>query len=134
MQQKGASAGADWAYPYVVIAIIAIPHVTGQLFVIFPWFEFQVQTVWQLLWLVVFNGLVGMVYWNYFLACTTDPGYYDAPSGKEDGDAEEVISGDAALSRQQASRWCHKCQGYKPPRAHHCSACKRYLAFFVLIF
>lgn len=66
--------GGDWAYQIFVCGLIGFPWLTGQLFVIWPWWEWRLTE--HVLWLTVFNLMVGMTYWNYYLACTTDPGVY----------------------------------------------------------
>jgi palmitoyltransferase len=57
----------------------------------------------------------------YFRACFVDPGRLPA-------DAKSSASGhadnDTTTGRQ---RWCRRCEAYKPPRAHHCKTCKRFV-------
>ena len=66
--------------------MITWPAVSGQCFVVWPWLFDQHngggwlpngtadEWLWVLGWLAVFNGLLFGLYWNYYLACATDPG------------------------------------------------------------
>ncbi|KAK2073859.1 hypothetical protein P8C59_008104 [Phyllachora maydis] len=62
---------------------------------------------------VVFNSLVGCVWYTYYKACTVDPGRFPPAA---------VAS---ASGQHRTGRWCKKCQAPKPPRAHHCRHCAR---------
>lgn len=72
---------------------------------------------------VKFNILILALLICYYRAVTTDPGDFSKgqTKTKEQGDA---VSSDASPRPRQ--RWCRKCNAPKPPRAHHCSKCKRY--------
>lgn len=64
-----------------------------------------------------FNAAVICTWICYLRACFTDPG--SVPSEwKPDADQHELA---------QKPRWCRKCNAFKPPRAHHCKTCKRYI-------
>jgi len=63
----------------------------------------------------------------------TDPGSLLVGSGV--GDAESAESSDdgddgrlVANTSGSGSRWCHKCQLWRPPRASHCEFCNRCFA------
>ena len=74
-----------------------------------------------------FNVFVLGIWWCYNLACTTDPG----PKGwvgkvvARGIESEENKGEDAQL--REGLRWCKKCEAPKPPRAHHCRQCGRYV-------
>lgn len=76
----------------------------------------------QAIW---FNSFVLGIWWCYYNACTVNPG----PKGWVDkletkGDSQDE-SEDSTL--QKGLRWCRKCSAIKPPRAHHCRQCGRYV-------
>ncbi|KAG0168899.1 Palmitoyltransferase [Apophysomyces sp. BC1034] len=68
------------------------------------------------------NLLVLMVYYNYYLAITTDPGKvptdWEPPSSL-------VPSKENRTLGITGPRFCKSCDLYKPPRSHHCRYCKR---------
>lgn len=70
----------------------------------------------------IFNNLVACLLICYWRACFTDP-------GRISKDWYEKISPESS-DRQysQRQRWCRKCNSFKPPRAHHCKTCKRYVS------
>jgi ribosomal protein L40E len=73
----------------------------------------------------------------HFKAMTTDPGAVPPDAkplpaeNKQDGnvdangDAEGAPPRKSQQQQQQHLRLCRRCRAYKPPRAHHCSVCKR---------
>ena len=64
-----------------------------------------------------FNCLVVFIYTGYLKSCFTNPGW--VPKGWTE-------AGQAPNSTQKAkSRWCKKCEAFKPHRAHHCKTCAR---------
>jgi palmitoyltransferase len=71
------------------------------------------------------NIILILIFITYTKSVFVDPGTIpkDWPEkqelGKQKGSAEEKDI--AAKSR----KWCRKCDAAKPPRAHHCKACKR---------
>ncbi|KAG0246405.1 DHHC palmitoyltransferase-domain-containing protein [Mortierella sp. GBAus27b] len=56
-----------------VTLLITYISVTSQVFVFIPWL-WTISLTRTLQVLVPFNIGVGMIFWNYYLACTTDPG------------------------------------------------------------
>jgi len=82
----------------------------------------------QALW---FNVFVLGIWWCYDRAVTTDPG----PNGwvervidiEDEVESEEDEAGDSRPKR--GMRWCKKCEAIKPPRAHHCRQCGRYISY-----
>ncbi|KAI9497693.1 DHHC palmitoyltransferase-domain-containing protein, partial [Zychaea mexicana] len=75
--------------------------------------------------LIPFNLLVLMIYYNYYLACTTDPG--PVPQGWEP--PYSTLQPQEGLSATDTGitgpRYCKSCKVYKPPRTHHCRYCRR---------
>ncbi|RIB03287.1 zf-DHHC-domain-containing protein [Gigaspora rosea] len=70
--------------------------------------------------LIPFNISVILIYWNYYLTCTTDPGR--VPKDWYPKENQE----DVEIKRTTHSpRYCRTCSAYKPPRSHHCRTCKR---------
>ncbi|KAG0746939.1 hypothetical protein G6F57_007894 [Rhizopus arrhizus] len=60
-----------------------------------------------------------MVFYNYYLAVTTDPGKippnWEPPSSLVLPAEKEGVTG---------LRYCKTCHAYKPPRSHHCRYCR----------
>ena len=71
-----------------------------------------------------FNILVLCIWICYWRACYTNPG--EVPASWT---PDAVVGGNGEPQTiRQRQRWCRKCKHFKPPRAHHCKTCKRYLA------
>lgn len=69
------------------------------------------------LWKInAFAACIGICYYR---SCTVDPGRIPRDWKPSDQRHLEGING-----RQ---RWCRKCEAFKPPRAHHCRTCGRYV-------
>ncbi|KAH8110616.1 zf-DHHC-domain-containing protein [Phellopilus nigrolimitatus] len=102
------------------VSLIAFIAYSSQIFIIWPWYG-RVLTVDLLTLLLPFNFLVGLLFWNYFLTVSTDPGRVpkswmpDTHSGE--GYEVKRLTGNP--------RYCRMCDAYKPPRAHHCRQCRR---------
>lgn len=56
-----------------VTLLIAYIALSSQIFVFIPWL-WTISLARTLQVLIPFNMGVGFIYWNYYLACTTDPG------------------------------------------------------------
>ncbi|KAF8527561.1 zf-DHHC-domain-containing protein [Hysterangium stoloniferum] len=111
------TAGRIWVTgTTLLIAFIAY---SVQVFVIYPWYGSEIS-IDLLKLLVPFNLLIGLLYLNYFKCVMTEPG--SVPHRwKPEGDDIEVkkLTG--------GPRYCRTCDNYKPPRAHHCRQCKRFV-------
>ena len=70
---------------------------------------------------VIFNVLVACLWITYAQASFTNPGWV-SPVLSQDHSTSEY-----SQSSKRVSRWCRKCEALKPPRAHHCKVCQRWL-------
>ncbi|EGF99803.1 uncharacterized protein MELLADRAFT_40044 [Melampsora larici-populina 98AG31] len=105
------------------VSLIAFLAYTSQIFIIIPLFP----SVWDhecLRLLVPFNLLVLMIFVNYALCVTTDPGRVP-----KDWDPDQAIDRQREDIDKQSLianlRFCKACRVYKPPRTHHCRQCHR---------
>ena len=94
---------------FVIILITVIPFCM-QFYLIEPWFEFHTD---RSVWLYVGPYYLGVlsIWVNYYYACRISPGYVSTS-----------FKPDPKLGKP---RFCTHCSTYKPPRAHHCSVCKK---------
>lgn len=69
---------------------------------------------------ITFNLLVVCIWTCYLQACFTDPGHVSAEGKVYESGGDFPVDG-------TKSRWCRRCSQPKPPRAHHCKICQRYL-------
>ncbi|KAI8366111.1 DHHC palmitoyltransferase-domain-containing protein [Radiomyces spectabilis] len=69
------------------------------------------------------NLLVLMVYYNYYLAVTTDPGRI--PADWEPPSSLLITTKTNPSEGITGPRFCKSCNIHKPPRAHHCRYCRR---------
>lgn len=74
-------------------------------------------------------GALGIV-WNYYQCVTLDPGA--VPVGWKPPLSEinqyrqrKADAGGAFAVASSSGRFCKPCNGFKPPRTHHCRTCKR---------
>ena len=129
-------AGRHQWFPVGVYAIILFLHVGGQWFVIMPWWQWQLDSWSRRIWFGIFNLGAIMIYWTYWLCCFREPGYVPLSDEVDDEPAPdaETMATSTMLSEQinlrkdssvGKSEMCRKCSSFKPPRAHHCSVCKR---------
>ncbi|KAF5323533.1 hypothetical protein D9611_005589 [Ephemerocybe angulata] len=103
----------------LVVSLISFIAYSSQIFIIWPWYGRE-WTVELVILLLPFNVLVAILFWNYYLCVSTDPG--TVPSGwKPDTHAD----GYEVKKLTGAPRYCRMCQCYKPPRTHHCRDCDR---------
>ncbi|KAH6804914.1 DHHC-type zinc finger family protein [Perilla frutescens var. frutescens] len=72
---------------------------------------------------VIFTVLASLCVFSFLVCVLADPG--GVPSGYVP-DVEENGAPDQGIKRNGVIlRICDKCSTYKPPRAHHCRACRR---------
>lgn len=67
------------------------------------------------------------IFLDYFRTSFTDPGSPQAVSRGAPGTVEmqQMAEGDIELACRDEVKKCHKCQGPKPRRAHHCKICRK---------
>ncbi|KNC98384.1 uncharacterized protein SPPG_09345 [Spizellomyces punctatus DAOM BR117] len=123
----GAIEGSDTLLALSAFFLIVFIPLTSQVFVFLPWL--RPVTVNSGLVLFVFNGCVGMLILNYYLCVTTDPGRV-APGWEPEGlgqfgelEATSLTNGGETITG--LPRYCRICNGFKPPRTHHCKRCGR---------
>ncbi|KAI0640069.1 palmitoyltransferase PFA4 [Trametes polyzona] len=110
-------------FVFFTTCLIAFIAYSSQIFIIWPWYG-SVLSIELLELLVPFNILVGLLLWNYSLCVRTDPGGVP-PNWRPDVNDED---GYEVKKLTRGPRYCRTCESYKPPRAHHCRQCKRYLS------
>jgi len=90
--------------------------------ILIPWFKWN---IFGLFLFIFYNALAVMAIVAQLRCMLTDPGAVkkDAVPIVE----EEIVSDDEEKDEgsRRYRRWCRRCRGYKPPRAHHCSICMR---------
>ena len=81
-----------------------------------------------------FNAMVASLLICYWRTCFTDPGRIPRDRWETSlaGSGEANANGEEDQQKSQRQRWCRKCETFKPPRAHHCKTCKRYVGVFRL--
>ncbi|KAJ1820171.1 Palmitoyltransferase [Coemansia sp. RSA 2675] len=106
-------------YVWGVSLLIGFVGYTSQVFVF--WSYLGGFTAKTFVVLGVFNVLLHLLYYNYYLAATVPPGH--VPIGWEPPrNGANVYE----LKRDTLKpRFCRACKGFKPPRTHHCSDCDR---------
>ncbi|KAJ1899461.1 Palmitoyltransferase [Coemansia sp. S100] len=106
-------------YIWGVSLLIGFVGYTSQIFVF--WSYLGGFTPRTFIVLGVFNVLLHLLYYNYYLAVTVPPGY--VPIGWEPPrNGANVYE----LKRDTLKpRFCRACKGFKPPRTHHCSDCDK---------
>ena len=76
---------------------------------------------------IIFNLLVSSLWISYARACLTDAGRVPPdwrPAATADGGGGGGSDEEKREGRRR--RWCGRCEGVKPPRAHHCRSCRRW--------
>jgi palmitoyltransferase len=72
--------------------------------------------------LIFANVILALIFITYTKSCFVDPGTIPKDwAKKQELGASDKKKEIAAKSR----KWCRKCDAPKPPRAHHCKACRR---------
>lgn len=126
----------------VLIAFIAL---TSQFFIVIP-FLGRWSSQSSLAILVPLNVIIILIYYNYYLAVTTDPGripvdwvssktkaayiwllFWLAICGDQTPPSTLLVPTNNHRRAQGITgpRYCKGCRTYKPPRSHHCKHCNR---------
>ncbi|KAF8244951.1 zf-DHHC-domain-containing protein [Wilcoxina mikolae CBS 423.85] len=104
-----------------VVALIFTLAYPGQYFLLSPHFTRNQH--------IFFNVLVACIWITYTRTVFTDPGSPPAswiPSGSGGLDAEEGRArGESRRLVASTTRWCKRCERFKPARCHHCKTCKK---------
>lgn len=105
-----------------VVSVMVFLHLSSQVFVMWPYYRVTRSfTPAQLARVLVpFNVLVAYMYVTYYQCFVSDAG---GVPPQWSPDAAMAAHGVALTSEHR--RFCHKCDAFKPPRAHHCKQCKR---------
>lgn len=74
---------------------------------------------------IILHVYAVVIIYCYYKACFTDPGRI--PKNWVPKQSDTVRDRNSEDERQR-QRWCRKCQAFKPPRAHHCKTCERFVA------
>jgi hypothetical protein len=82
--------------------------------------------------LYISNVVLVLIFVTYTRSVFVDPGTLPKSYGKDDK-KEHEISGEKRGDGVKRTKWCRRCDAAKPPRAHHCKECKRYLLFLSFI-
>nr|POE49577.1 palmitoyltransferase pfa4 [Quercus suber]POF20075.1 palmitoyltransferase pfa4 [Quercus suber] len=73
----------------------------------------------------LFNGLILCLFISYYRTCTLNPGWLAQNWDEKLLSSDEDAINEHGIPLRQ--RWCRKCEAFKPPRAHHCKTCKRWI-------
>lgn len=123
-----------WRLPFAIPSVedLAVPAVSGLVLFLaytsqylFYYIEPGPLSKDQAVW---FNVFVFGIWWCYDRVCSVDPGpkgWVDRVTDRDDdSDEGDEVEG---LDIKRRLRWCTKCDAVKPPRAHHCKQCGRYV-------
>lgn len=105
-----------------MLLLIMFLHFSSEFAIMVPYYRrTSTFTEAQLAWVLVPLNLFGFyLYWTYYLCVVSDAG--TVPRGwSPEKDLERL--GLTLTSKYR--RYCQKCHGFKPPRAHHCKVCGR---------
>lgn len=110
------------AIPAVWALIIFLTFTSQYFFLHFEAAPLRENELWAI------NILAACIGLCYYRACTVDPGRISKDWKASDQGQLEGVSG-----RQ---RWCRRCEAFKPPRAHHCRTCGRWVfyGFFLYMY
>jgi palmitoyltransferase len=72
---------------------------------------------------ILFNITILFLLISYVRSVWTNPGRVQNRKSKD----EDVANGSGERHHLPNKRWCRKCEQIKPPRAHHCKVCQRYI-------
>jgi len=119
--------------PPFVVCLVGFAHLTYSFTISYRWLG--LNGLFGFIDALISNYLIFQLFYNYLLSVLTDPGR--VPSGwKPDNLSEEQMKEIQEMTTKGTKdtdphlvftgvKWCRKCPGWKPPRAHHCSECER---------
>jgi len=113
-------------YIPAVSLLILLIHISCWGLVFFPWLWWTSTVGFLNVLLAIF--LVIITLFIYFQACFTSPGWVPADWRPENAPEEELETAkliEADIHSTNKVIFCHKCEKYKPKRAHHCRVCER---------
>jgi len=110
-------ARVGYVFPFVVVIMILSPYFFLVIYVLIPWLGLtSFSGIINILWSTVLDSMIVL---SYIKCLVTPPG---SPGGWiPDLESPEYDP----LSPDGAKRYCQKCIGFKPPRAHHCRVCNK---------
>ncbi|KAH7637701.1 palmitoyltransferase zdhhc6-like protein [Dermatophagoides farinae] len=98
--------------PLIALAIIKCISLTTLYFTGY-WFTFHHNGWLALINYICYYCLLAVTLYNFLCAIIIGPDYVPKGWRPECGDDEQYL------------QYCYQCDGYKAPRSHHCSKCKR---------
>lgn len=122
--------GLDHMSPIMELSQLAVPSVYGLILILgYP-------SQWLLMYLdpepltknelLATNIVLVLIFITYTKSVFVDPGTIPM----DWADKQDLGNSNASVAEKEATtkskKWCRKCDAAKPPRAHHCKACKRY--------
>ena len=108
-----------------------------------PWMSIHLTSTWDslhpedgrimthagFLHQTAFALIAGMAIWSHFQAMTTNPGAVPPDAQPLPENHSQCMpantNNESTTTPSTNLRLCRRCKAYKPPRAHHCSICKR---------
>jgi palmitoyltransferase len=80
--------------------------------------------------LIATNVTLILIWITYTKSVYVDPGKIPRDwAEKELGNEKSTVSERERDVVAKSRKWCRKCDAPKPPRAHHCKECKRYVGW-----
>lgn len=84
--------------------------------------------------LIASNVILVLIWITYTKSVFVDPGTIPKDwAEKEFGNEKVGVSMEEREAMAKSRKWCRKCDAAKPPRAHHCKECKRYVRFVFIL-
>lgn len=80
--------------------------------------------------LILSNLALVFIFITYTQSVFVDPGRIPKKNSNGDEKDHGKLNGNPEEEKKetgQRTKWCRKCDAAKPPRAHHCKECKRYI-------